>query len=145
MRVLRTTILMVVCLGLALPSSHALALCIDSDGSLALEVAVDGACTGAKTQGRDAARTQTHGFGFAVDTVVVCDGCKDVVIRGSSVATPPTSTSEKSRPSRATDEAVAPVDATSGLRRSGLAGAARSSSAAVQELPVPCDSVVLRL
>jgi len=59
MKFFRAVTLIVVCMGLALPSAHALALCIDSDGSFALDVAVNGACSGSRARGDDAWQTRS--------------------------------------------------------------------------------------
>ena len=145
MKLLRTVILIVVSLGLALPSAHALALCIDSDGSVALEVAVDGVCTGTKTQGRNDGRTAAEGLGLTVDAVDGCGGCTDVVIRGGGAAVPPPDLSVKSRHSRATDETTNPVDVLSDPRMRGANASGCCSSTLVPERPDACGFVVLRL
>ena len=144
MKFFRTATLIMLCLGLALPSAHALALCIDSEGNLALEVAVGGACTGSRTRGDGRERTPTEGLGRVADAVDCCGGCTDVVLGGGGVAVPPPALSGKHKLSRPTDEAVDPIDAP----RNSLAratGARCSSSAPVPELPTTGDSVVLRL
>jgi hypothetical protein len=46
----RIALVLLMCLGLALPSARGIALCIGCDGSVALEMAVDGAC--ARSQSR---------------------------------------------------------------------------------------------
>ena len=125
MKILRTATLIMVCLGLALPSAHALALCIDSEGNLALEVAINGRCTGSKTRSNDRERT-------------------DVVLGGGGAAVPPPALSGKHKPSRPTDEAVDPIYAP-GNSTPRASGTRCSSSAPVPERPPTCDSVVLRL
>ncbi len=144
MRFFRAATLIVVCLGLALPSAHALALCIDSEGNLALEVAVGGVCTGSRARGDDRERTPTEGLGRMADAADCCGGCTDVVLGGGGVAIPPPALSGKHKLSRSTDEAVDPIDApvNSTPRASGTRF---SSSAPIPERPPTDDSVVLRL
>lgn len=144
MKILRTATLIMVCLGLALPSAHALALCIDSEGNLALEVAVNGACTGSKARGNDRETTPAEGLGRAADAVDCCGGCTDVVLGGTGVAIRPPVLSGKHRLSCPTDEAVDPTDApwNSPPRASGTR---LSSPAPMPERPPTCGSVVLRL
>ncbi len=144
MKIFRTATLIMLCLGLALPSAHALALCIDSEGNLALEVAVGGACAGSRARGDDRERTPTEGLGRVVDAVDCCSGCTDVVLGGGGAAIPPPALSGKHKLSRSTDEAVDPIDApvNSTPRASGTRF---SSSAPIPERPAVGDSVVLRL
>jgi len=144
MKIFRTTTLIMLCLGLALPSAHALALCIDSEGNLALEVAVGGACTGSRARSDSRERTPTDGLGRVADEVDCCGGCTDVVLGGGGAAIPPPALSGKHKLSRPTDEAIDPVDApgNSLLRASDTRS---SSSAPIPELPSTGDSVVLRL
>lgn len=144
MKILRTATLIMVCLGLALPSAHALALCIDSEGNLALEVAVNGACTGSKARGNDRETTPAEGLGRAVDAVDCCGGCTDVVLGGGSAAVPPPALSGKHKPSRPTDEAVDAIYAP-GNSTPRASGTRFSSSAPIPERPPTCGSVVLRL
>jgi len=144
MRFFRTATLIMLCVGLALPSAHALALCIDSEGNLALEVAVGGACTGSRTRGEGRERTPGEGFSRAADAVDCRGSCADVVLGGGGEAIPPPALSGKQKLSRPTDEAVDPIDAPrNALPRAP--GARCSSSAPVPELPSTGDSVVLRL
>jgi hypothetical protein len=145
MKTFRTATLIAVCLGLALPGAHALALCIGCDGSLALDVAVDGACTGTKTQGHSTARTPAEGLGCTTDAVDGCGGCTDVVLSGGGAAIPPTAVSGKVRPSRTTDETTNPADALGDSHPRACSGASSSSYAPVSGRPPQCRSVVLRL
>ena len=144
MKFFRVVTLIVACLGLALPSAHALALCIDSEGNLALEVAVGGACTGSRTRSTDRERIPTEGLGRVTDTVDCGGGCTDVVLGGGGAAIPPPALSGKHKLSRQTDAAVDPIDAQgNSLPR---ASAARSGSFAPGPERLPSgDSVVLRL
>ena len=144
MKILRTATLIMVCLGLALPSAHALALCIDSEGNLALEVAINGTCTGSKTRSNDRERTLAEGLGRAVDAVDCCGGCTDVVLGGGGAAVPPPALAGKHKPSRPTDEAVDPIYAP-GNSTPRASGTRCSSSAPIPERPPTCDSVVLQL
>ncbi len=144
MRFFRTATLITLCLGLALPSTHALALCIDSDGNLALEVAVGGACAGSRTRGTDRERLPGEGLGRVKDAVDCCGGCTDVVLGGGGAAIPPPALSGKHKLSRPTDEAIDPIDAP-GNSLPRASGTRFSSSAPIPELPTTGDSVVLRL
>ena len=144
MRFFRTATLITLCLGLALPSTHALALCIDSEGNLALEVAVGGACAGSRTRGTDRERLPGEGLGRVKDAVDCC-GCTDVVLGGGSAAVPPPALSGKQKLSRPTDEAADPTDVSGNSTPRAFRGARCSSSAPVPERPPTGDSVVLRL
>ena len=144
MRIFRTATLIMLCLGLALPSAHALALCIDSDGSFALDVAVDGACSGSRARGDDRERTPAEGFGRAADSIDCRGSCTDVVLGGGGVTVPPPALSGKRGLSRPTDEAVDPIDAP-GNSLPRASGTRFSSSAPIPERPPTGDSVVLRL
>jgi hypothetical protein len=143
MKFFRTATLIVVCLGLALPSAHALALCIDSDGSFALDVAVNGACSGSRARGDDREKTPAERFSRAADAVDCRGSCTDVVL-GGGVAVPPPALSGKRRLSRPTDEAVDPINAP-GNSLPRASGTISSSSAPIPERPPTGDSVVLRL
>ena len=144
MKFFHTTTLIVVCLGLALPSAHVLALCIDSEGNLALEVAVDGACSGSMARGDGREKAPTEGLGRAAAAVDCCGGCTDVVLGGGGAAVPPPELSGKHKLSRPTDEAVDPIDAP-GNSLPRAPGTRADSSAPVPERPPTGDSVVLRL
>jgi len=144
MKFFRTAILIVVCLGLALPSAHTLALCIGSDGSFALDAAVGGACSGSRARGDDRERTPAEGFSRAVDAVGYRGSCTDVVLGGGGVAVPPPALSGKRGLSRPTDEAVDPICAP-GNSLPRASGTRFSSSAPIPERPPTGDSVVLRL
>jgi hypothetical protein len=143
MKFFRTATLIVVCLGLALPSAHALALCIDSDGSFALDVAVNGACSGSRARGDDREKTPAERFSRAADAVDCRGSCTDVVL-GGGVAVPPPALSGKRRLSRPTDEAVDPINAP-GNSLPRASGTISSSSAPIPERSPTGDSVVLRL
>lgn len=145
MKFFRTATLIVVCLGLALPSAHALALCIDSDGSFALDVAVDGACSGSRARGGDRERTLAEGFSRAADSIDCRGSCTDVVLGGGGVAVPPPALSGKRGLSRPTDEAVDPINAPGNSTPRASRSARFSSSAPIPERPPTGDSVVLRL
>ena len=144
MKIFRTAILIMVYLGLALPSAHEFALCIDDEGNLALEVAVGGACTGSQARRDARGRTPAEGLGRAADAVDCCGGCTDVVLGGTGAAIRPPVLSGKHGLSCPTDEAVDPTDApwSSPPRASGTRF---SSPAPILERPTTCDSVVLRL
>jgi hypothetical protein len=144
MKIFRTATLIVLCLGLALPSAHALALCIDSDGSFALDVAVNGACSGSRARGDDRERTPAESFSRAADAVDCRGSCTDVVLGGGGVAVPPPALSGKRGLSRPTDEAVDPINAP-GNSLPRASGTISSSSAPIPERPPTGDSVVLRL
>lgn len=144
MKIFGTATLIMVCLGLALPSAHVLALCIDDEGNLALEVAVDGACTGSKARGDARERTPAEGLGRTVEAVDCCGGCTDVVLGGTGAAIRPPVLSGKHRFSCPTDEAVDPTDAP-GNSPPRASGTRFSSSAPIPERSTTCDSVVLRL
>jgi len=144
MKFFRAVTLIVVCLGLALPSAHALALCIDSDGSFALDVAVNGACSGSRARGDDRERTPAEGFSRVADAVDCRGSCTDVVLGGGGVAVPPPAVSERRGLSRPTDEAVDPIDVPGSSLPRAL-GTRFSPSAPVPERPPTGDSVVLRL
>ncbi len=145
MKIFREATIVAVCLGLALPSAHAIALCIDCDGSLALKVAVDGACAGTKPNGSDTARLPAEGPGCAVDTGEDCGGCTDVVLRGGGAAIPPQAAPGKVGPSRATDEATNPADAAGDAMLRGCDGPSSGSSSPVSGRPPRCRFVILRL
>ena len=144
MKIFRTATLIVLCLGLALPSAHALALCIDSDGSFALDVAVNGACSGSRARGDDRERTPAEGFTRAADAVDCRGSCTDVVLGGGGVAVPPPVVSGKRGLSRPPDQAIDPI-ATPGNALPRASGTRLSSSAPIPERPPTGDSVVLRL
>jgi len=145
MKVLRTAILIMLCLGLALPSAHALALCIDSDGGLALEVAIGGACSGSNGRGSDGERTAADGLGSCVDAVDRCGSCTDVVLGGGDAAIPPPSFSAKHKLSRSIGGAIDTSYAPGNSMQHASRGARCSSSAPIPERPPMGDSVVLRL
>jgi len=146
MKVFRTATLIMLCLGLALPSAHALALCIDSEGNLALEVAVGGVCTGSRARGDDRGRTPTEGFSRAADAFDCCGGCTDVVLGGGGgAAVPPPVLSGKHGLSRPTDEAVDPIDVPEDSAPRASRAARCDWSAAIPERSPTGDSVVLRL
>ena len=145
MKILRTATLIMVCLGLALPSSHVLALCMDSDGSLALVVAVAGACTGSKERGSDGEGIPAEGVGREADTVDCRDDCTDIVLGGGSAAIPPPALSGKHKLSRPIYEAVDPSDALGSSTQRASCDARFSSFAPVPERSPTCGSVVLRL
>ena len=144
MKIFGTATLIMVCLGLALPSAHVVALCIDSEGNLALEVAVDGACAGSRARGDARERTSAEGLGRAADAVGCCGGCTDVVLGGTGAAIRPSVLSGKQGLSCPTDEAVDPIHAPGDLppRASGTRS---SSSAPIPERSTTRDCVVLRL
>ena len=145
MKVFRTATLIMLCLGLALPSAHALALCIDSDGSFALDVAVDGACSGSRARGVDRGRTLTAGLSRVADAVDCCGGCTDVVLGGGGAAIPPPELSGKHKLSRPTDEAVDPIDVPEDSAPRASRAARCDWSAPIPERSPTGDSVVLRL
>ena len=144
MKIFRTATLIMLCLGLALPSAHALALCIDSDGSFALDVAVGGACSGSRERSDDGERTPAEEFSPAAEAVDCRGSCTDVVLGGGGVAVPPPVASGKRGLSRPTDEAIDPIDAP-GNSLPRASGTRFSSSAPIPERPPTGDSVVLRL
>ena len=144
MKIFRTATLILVCLGLALPSAHVLALCIDSDGSFALDVAVGGACSGSRARDNDRERTHADGFSRSVDAVDCRGGCTDVVLGGGGVAVPPPVLSGRHGLLRPTDEAVEPIDAP-GNSLPRAFGTRSNLSAPIPERPPTGDSVVLRL
>jgi len=144
MKFFRTVILIMLCLGLALPSAHALALCMDSDGSFALDAAVGGACSGSRARGDDRERTVAEGLGSCADAVDCRSSCTDVVLGGGDAAIPPPALSGRDKLSRPTDEAIDPIDAPqNSLQRAS--DTRFSSSAPIPERPPMGDSVVLRL
>jgi hypothetical protein len=145
MKVFRTATLIMLCLGLALPSAHALALCIDSDGSFALDVAVDGACSGSRARGVDRERTPTAGLSRAADEADCRGNCTDVVLGGGGVAVPPSALSGKHSLSRPTDEAVDPIDVAEDSAPRASRAARCDWSAPISERSPTGDSVVLRL
>ena len=144
MKLFRTATLIMLCLGLSLPSAHALALCMDSEGNIALKVAVGGVCSGSNARGNARERTPAEGLGRVTDEVACCGVCTDVVLAGGGAAVPPPGLSGKHKLSRQTDEAVDPIDVPgSSLPR---ASATRfNTSAPAPERPSTGDSVVLRL
>ncbi|MEA3409554.1 MAG: hypothetical protein U9Q95_04325 [Candidatus Eisenbacteria bacterium] len=144
MNTFRRATLIILCLGMALPSAHALALCMDSEGNVALEVAVGGVCSGSRARGNDTDRAPAGGFGRAADVVDCCGGCTDVVIGGGGAAVPPPALSGKHKLSRPGDEAVDPIDARGSLLPRA-SGTRLSSSAPIPERPSTSGSVVLRL
>ncbi len=144
MKIFRTATLIMLCLGLALPSGHALALCIDSDGSFALDVAVNGACSGSRARDDDREKTPAGEFSRAADAVDSRGSCTDVVLGGGGVAVPPPALSGKRGLSRPTGEAVDPINVPgNSLPRTSCTRF--SSSAPIPERPPTGDSVVLRL
>ena len=144
MKIFRTATLIMLCLGLTLPSAHALALCIDSDGSFALDVAVNGACSGSRARGDDRERTPAERFSRAADAVDCRGSCTDVVLGGGGVAVPPPVVSGKRGLSRPTDEAVDPITAPwNALPHAS--GTRLKSSAPIPKRPPTGDTVVLRL
>lgn len=145
MKFFRTVILIVLCLGLALPSAHALALCMDSDGSFALDVAVDGACGGSRARGDDRERTPPEGYSRAADAVDCRGSCTDVVLGGGDAAIPPPSFSAKHKLSRSIGRTIDTSYAPGNSMQHASRGARCSSSAPIQERPPMGDSVVLRL
>ena len=144
MKIFRATTLIMLCLGLALPSAHALALCIDSEGNLALEIAVGGACSGSRARGDDRERTPAEGFSRVADAVDCRGSCTDVVLGGGGVAVPPPTLSGRRGLSRTPDEAVDAIN-TPGNSLPRSSGTRFSSSAPIPERPPRGDSVVLRL
>jgi hypothetical protein len=97
-----------VCIGLVLPSAHSVALCLDREGNVSLEAAVNGACAGLDSRCCDG--DTSRGEEPALDSCYAdhCGGCRDVVIGGADIETPvPTheKAPQSSRPS--TDVALA--------------------------------------
>jgi hypothetical protein len=143
MKILRTATVVAVCLWLVLPSTHVLALCIDSDGSLALEVAVDGACTGSNPRG--GSRTPEQEVALAANAVDCCGDCTDVVLSGGGAAIPPHTASAKHKLERQTDMAAEPAAAHGCSQLRATPGTRPGSSASIPGRHPSWDSVVLRL
>jgi hypothetical protein len=87
---MRVALVLLACLGLVLPSAHWIALCIGCDGSIALEIAVDGTCAGA--QHRSCCRTSCEEKPAAhkqkAEARIANECCRDVLL--GRHATPPT-------------------------------------------------------
>ncbi|MCD4691212.1 hypothetical protein K8S17_07105 [bacterium] len=149
MTIFRTAMLIMICLGLAMHGTHALALCMDGDGSLALELVVDGACAGSSagsnTRAESGQRTSAAGLGRSAEAVGLCGGCTDVVLGGGSVAISPSVFSGKYKSARRFDGAVDLVDVPRSLTLRAPRAATLSSYAPISERPPTHGSVVLRL
>ncbi len=143
MKIFRTATLIMLCLGLVLPSAHTLALCVDSDGSFALDAAMDGACSGSRARDDDREKTPAGGFSRAAAVIDSRGSCTDVIL-GGGVAVPPPALSGKRGLSRPMGEAVDPINAP-GNSLPRASGTIFSSSAPIPERPPTDDSVVLRL
>lgn len=144
MRTLGTAALIMISLRLASPVPHALALCMDSDGSFALKAVVDGACAGSGSRGDDRERASTEALGLAADVVECRGGCTDVVLGGGAVVPPPVFSGKHKLPCPA-DEAV---DPTVGCAGSALLATAETNPSSSVPAPVQsrtCRSVVLKL
>ena len=83
------------CLGLAVPSAHGLVLCVDDDGGLAVEAAVDGACAGARPRTDDRSADSARP-GLQANSASCCGGCIDVAL-GSGETVPPISSDSSQR------------------------------------------------
>lgn len=85
---IRLVVTALVCLGLGLPSAHGIALCIDSDGSVAVEAVVDGACVGSQEGCRGESTASTDELGPQARTHGHCDDCRDVVLSADELGPP---------------------------------------------------------
>jgi hypothetical protein len=144
-KILRTATVIAICLWLALPSSHALALCIDSEGSVALEVAIDGACTGSRAGGAGSGRSAERGVDLTADAYDCCGGCTDVVLGRDGVVIPAQSVSGKQRPARPIEKVADAADAPRISPPIARGATASGPCAPISERSPIRDSVVLRL
>jgi hypothetical protein len=144
-KVLRTATTIAVCLWLILPSTHALALCIDSDGSLALEVAIDGACTGSRGGAKERGGAAARGLGPAADSLDCCGGCTDVVLGGDGTAIPAKSLSGTPKLTHPVEKAADATDAPRISQPRTCGGTRFGPFAPISGRSPTRDSVVLRL
>lgn len=136
--------LIVISLWLALPSAHAIAICMDSNGGVALGLAVDGACAGSRARGDAAERILADGLTRTADAAACHRNCTDIVLGGGRVAVPPPASSGKHRLSRPTDEAVDPMDGCASPFVPTSAERSSDSSVPTQEQSRISRSVVLK-
>lgn len=99
-----TTVLL--CLGFVVPSAHGVVLCVDDDGDLALEVAVNGACAGARPQGESARPLDAARAGLRAGAGSSCGGCRDVALGVSHMVAPLPMDTDGRRLGRPVDIAV---------------------------------------
>lgn len=88
MSVLKLLATIAICVGLVLPSAHSVALCLDSEGNLTLEAAVNGACAGSDS--RCCEDDEPRGEESTSDSCYGdhCGSCRDVVIVGAGTDSP---------------------------------------------------------
>jgi hypothetical protein len=109
MQAVRAVATLLICLGLVVPSAHRLALCVGCDGSVALEIAIDGACAGALpgaccSQAMCMEESASHRTGIAARPDH--EGCHDVPL-GRDAVSPSVALSAKRLVSRPGSDAVA--------------------------------------
>ena len=142
----RIMTLIVICLRLALPSNHALALCIDGEGHLALEVAVDGACSGSRTVRYDDVQSVPEdGLSGGRRADVCCVDCTDIVLGSSGPMVLSSGHSARRTLMRPNDDALACVAVTAASMSRAVTEPRYNPDVPVPERPSICSSEVLRL
>ena len=124
MQAVKAVVIILICLGLVVPSAHGLALCVGCDGSVALEIAIDGACAGARSAaccGRAPCGEDALQHRLVVEAHAVHDGCRDTLL-GRDAAHPPNTLSAKRLvPRPGSDGEVAAESTTAPVVRQGTA------------------------
>ena len=143
--VLRILTLVVICAGLSVPGTHGIALCFESDGTVDVEAAVEGACVGASASCCDELPGDRPPLGFQAREHDHCGDCRDVVLNSGGAGTPlpPARIAGGSAPSAECD-AVLP--AASGAYDDHCFARRRSTPPPeTSHRAPPADTVVLRL
>ncbi len=144
---MRIAVILLTCIGLAVPGAHGIALCIGCDGSVVLENAIDGACAGSQSRSccaRTSCEEDSATPQGGIKANVQHGSCHDVLL-GRDAAPPSGKLSVKRRPSRSDSGAIVDVDPAAGLIEQP--NAEMRSACSHQGAPVPpfLSTVVLRL
>lgn len=141
MNAVRTATLLLVCLGLALPSAPGIALCI---GDVDVKAPTDAACAGRESGGckQSTDARESHRGLEAVDE---SRDCRDVILRRDIATSPPKTVSEKHRPHQSLAEAVGDADRRAERDATLVAGTRLTATAHRIATLRSLSTVVLRL
>lgn len=145
MTVLKRAATLLICLGLGIPSAHGIAVCVDGDGNVAVEAAVNGACAGTQVPSCGEGSGAGTEFSLQGRDDDHCGSCRDVVLSGSDMR-PPVEKDSKARRLERPDGSTAslPEDMSSVDDTSGRTSRFAAASTAADRSP-PNLTVVLRL
>jgi hypothetical protein len=93
----RTATILLVCLGLALPSAPGIALCIGADGDVELVGASHASCAGEESGSCDRSSDRACKSDRGLEAVEQSRDCRDVIVSRDIAASPPSLSSEKHR------------------------------------------------